>query len=359
MRKIAIINQKGGCGKTTTAVNLSACLAEKGKTVLLIDMDPQAHATIGLIKRSEIFEKTVFDLICYDDPVSINETILNIENNFFLIPSHITLSAAEQQLAGVLGREDRLKNALATLNHSYHYIIIDCPPSLGLLTFNGLKACNEAIVPIEPSIYSFHGLAKLLEIVELLRQQQDHFISIKALATMINPRTNFCRTIIKNTEDVFGTRFYNSVIRCNVKLRESAYHALPISRYDHMSSGYQDYCTLAEEVIAEEPLVHSTWDDALIVQYSGPQKVEQGVLFTLKAPHNAKVLIVGDFNHWSADQGEMTYAEEEGVWKRFFMLAPGQYQYKFIVNNEWISDPSNPHQKDNVFGGKNSVINLS
>ncbi len=359
MRKIAIINQKGGCGKTTTAINLSACLAEKGKKVLLIDIDPQAHATIGLGKRSELFEKTVFDVICNANDASLNEAILNIGINFFLIPSHITLSAAEQQLAGVIGREDRLKNALALLDLSYSYIIIDCPPSLGLLTFNGLKACNEAIVPIEPSIYSFHGLEKLLEIVELLRQQQCHFVSIKALATMINTRTNFCRTIIQNTENIFGTRFYSSVIRSNVKLRESAYHGQSIASYDRMSTGYQDYCSLADEVIAEESLVFDSLDEAVAAPYSGPQKVERGVLFTLKAPYNATVLIVGDFNHWSAEQGEMTYAAEEGVWKRFFPLAPGQYQYKFIVNNEWISDPLNPLQRDDSFGGKNSIINYS
>jgi 1,4-alpha-glucan branching enzyme len=125
-----------------------------------------------------------------------------------------------------------------------------------------------------------------------------------------------------------------------------------------MSTGYQDYCTLAEEVIAEEELVQSDWHDALIVQYSGPQKVEKGVLFTLKAAHNAKVRIVGDFNGWSAEQGEMNFTKAEEVWKRFVPLPPGQYHYKFIVNNEWISDPSNACQEENAFGGKNSVIHI-
>ena len=358
MRKIAVINQKGGCGKTTTAINLSACLAEKGKKVLLIDIDPQAHATIGLGKRDENFSKTIFDMLSCPDTTSINEAIISIDENLSLIPSHIILSAAEQQLAGVFGREDRLRQALESLNHSYHYTIIDCPPSLGLLTFNGLKACNEAVVPIEPSIYSFHGLAKLLEIVELLRHEQGHLISVKALATMMNLRTTFCREIIGNIQDSFGTSFYHTVIRSTVKLRESAYHALPVSRYDRMSTGYQDYGALAEEVVAEEELVQSDWQDALMVQYSGPQKVEKGVLFTLKAPHNATVLIVGDFNGWSTEQGEMKFTKEEEAWQCFVPLPPGQYHYKFIVNNEWIADPSNPRQEDNAFGGKNSVIHI-
>jgi chromosome partitioning protein len=358
MRKIAVINQKGGCGKTTTAINLSACLAEKEKKVLLIDIDPQAHTTIGLGKRDENFAKTIFDVLSGPDTTSINEAIVSIDENLSLIPSHIILSAAEQQLAGVYGREDRLQQALASLNNSFHYIIIDCPPSLGLLTFNGLKACTEAIVPIEPSIYSFHGLAKLLEIVELLRHEQGHLISVKALATMINLRTTFCREIIGNIQDSFGTSFYRTVIRSTVKLRESAYHAIPISRYDRMSTGYQDYGSLAEEVVAEEGLVQSDWQDALMVHYSGPQKVENGVLFTLKAPHTATVLIVGDFNGWSAEQGEMKFTNEEEVWQRFVPLPPGQYHYKYIVNNEWIADPSNPRQEDNAFGGKNSVVHI-
>jgi chromosome partitioning protein len=358
MRKIAVINQKGGCGKTTTAINLSACLAEKGKKVLLIDIDPQAHATIGLGKREDNFTKTIFDVLSCPDTTSINEAIISIDENLSLIPSHIILSAAEQQLAGVFGREDRLRQALESLNHSFHYAIIDCPPSLGLLTFNGLKACNEVVVPIEPSIYSFHGLAKLLEIVELLRHEQGHLISVKALATMMNLRTTFCREIIRSIQDSFGTSFYRTVIRSTVKLRESAYHGLPVSRYDQMSTGYQDYGSLAEEVVAEEDLVQSDWHDALIVQYSGPQKVERGVLFTLKAPHNATVLIVGDFNGWSAEQGEMKFAKEEEAWQCFVPLPPGQYHYKFIVNNEWIADPSNPCQEDNAFGGKNSVIHI-
>ncbi len=359
MRKIAIINQKGGCGKTTTAVNLAACLAKKGKTVLLIDIDPQAHSTIGLKGLKENFQKTVFDVLCYPENTTLNDIIVPVAENLSLVPSHVILAAAEQQLSGVLGREDRLRDSLAELHNSYQYIIIDCPPSIGLLTFNALKACTQAIVPIEPSIYSLHGLSQLLETVEILRSEQGHAVSIKALATMINMRTLFCREIIKNIEDNFGANCYRTMIHYTVKLKEAALHAMPIISYDRACAGSEDYRCLAEEVIAEEFIVTGDMEDTVKVQYSGPQKAENGVVFTLKAPCEAKVRIVGDFNAWSAEHGEMRYEKEDRVWKKVVPLSPGEYQYKFIIDDEWISDPANPQEADNRFGGKNSLIRIN
>jgi chromosome partitioning protein len=356
MRKIAIINQKGGCGKTTTAINLAACLAEKGKKVLLIDIDPQAHATLGLTKAADDFEKTVFDLLCYPEHTPILDVIVVLGENLSLVPSHTVLSAAEQKLSGVYGREDRLKDSLAALGDSCQYLIIDCPPSIGLLTFNALKACTETIVPIEPSVYSLHGLTKLLETLDIIQHEQGHYIAVKALATMINMRTHFCREIIRTIEGHFGANFYATMIRCTTRLKEAASRALPISVYDRSCAGYEDYGQLAEEVIADEEAARSC---AKNIPYIGPQKVANGVVFTLKAPHHAKVLIVGDFNGWSTEQGEMHYEKEQKVWKRFIPLAPGRYNYKYIVDDAWVSDPSNQNEEDNEFGGKNSVLQVS
>jgi len=356
MRKIAIINQKGGCGKTTTAINLAACLAEKDKKVLLIDLDPQAHSTIGLMKTNKDIDKTIFDVLCFPENTSISETIIVLGENFSFVPSQVILSATEQKLSGVFGREDRLRDSLAALTDSYQYILIDCPPSIGLLTFNALKACTEAIVPIEPSIYSLHGLSQLLETIDIIKNEQNHHISVKALATMVNMRTHFCNEFIKHIENQFGSNFYKTMIRYSTKLKESASYALPILCYDRDCSGYDDYCQLAEEVITDEVPSVRHKKDTEKVQYSGPKRVENGVIFTLKAPHNAQVLIVGDFNAWSEEHGEMSYVQEEQVWKRFISLPPGQYHYKFIVDGEWIFDPVNPNEGENAFGWKNSVI---
>jgi chromosome partitioning protein len=356
MRKIAIINQKGGCGKTTTAINLAACLAEKGKKVLLIDLDPQAHATLGLAKEADNFEKTVFDVLCYPEQHAILDTIVVVAENLSLVPSHTVLSAAEQKLSGVFGREDRLKDSLAALGDSFQYLIIDCPPSIGLLTFNALKACTETIVPIEPSVYSLHGLRKLLETLDIIQHEQDHRIAVKALATMISLRTHFCREIIRTIKEHFGSNFYATMIRYTTRLKEAASRALPVSVYDRTCAGYADYCQLAEEVIADEEAARRYAKNRAC---SGLQKVANGVVFTLKAPYQAKVLIVGDFNGWSAEQGEMHYEKEQQVWKRFIPLAPGRYNYKYIVNDAWMSDPSNPHEEDNEFGGKNSVLHIT
>jgi chromosome partitioning protein len=359
MRKIAIINQKGGCGKTTTAINLAACLAEKGKKVLLIDIDPQAHATLGLIKSADDFEKTVFDLLCHPENTTILETIVALQENLALVPSHTVLSAAEQKLSGVFGREDRLRDSLAALSDAYHYLLIDCPPSIGLLTFNALKACTEAIVPIEPSVYSLHGLEKLLETIDIIQHAQDHTLAVKALATMITMRTHFCREIINIIEEHFGSNFYATRIRYTTRLKEAAARALPICAYDRACAGHEDYAQLAEEVIADEETARRYIQNTVAIPHAGPQKVENGIVFTLKAPHHAKVLIVGDFNGWSIEQGEMRYEGQEQVWTRFIPLTPGRYNYKYIVDGRWIADPSNPHEDDNEFGGKNSVIHIN
>jgi cellulose biosynthesis protein BcsQ len=298
-------------------------------------------------------------VLCFPETTSLHETIIVLGENFSLVPSHVILSAAEQKLSGVFGREDRLSNSIAALNNTYQYILIDCPPSIGLLTFNALKACSEVIVPIEPSIYSLHGLTKLLETIDIIQHEQNHYIAVKALATMVNMHTSFCREIIDTIRKQFGPNLYDTMIRYTTRLKEAASYALPVLCYDKNCSGYQDYFQLAEEVITEETTAARFRKDIMKAQYASPRKVENGVIFTLKAPHNAQVLVVGDFNAWSAEHGEMTYVQEEQVWKRFVSLLPGKYHYKFVVNGEWMSDPANPDEGENAFGSKNSVIQIN
>jgi len=169
MRIVSIANQKGGCGKTTTAINLSACLANQGRKILLIDMDPQGHSSVGLNIQADELDKTIYDALCVSDAGStrLDEAILEVGNNFYLAPSNISLSMFDQHFSMVQGRETRLKEAIDGLSQDYDYILIDCPPSLGLLTFNSLLASTEAIVPMEMSLFSLHGISRLMEIMEI------------------------------------------------------------------------------------------------------------------------------------------------------------------------------------------------
>src|SRR6478735_7749017 len=184
MRTVAIINQKGGCGKTTTSINLSACLARLGQKTLLVDMDPQGHCGVGLAVPEDQIERTVFDaLIDASDgkAAKLGELVWQIASDFDLAPSNIKLAAFEQVFSGRSGREDRLMKALSEVQDAYEWCIIDCPPSVGLITFNALRACDEVIVPVETGFFSLHGLAKMMETLELMKERCNKDILIRVL----------------------------------------------------------------------------------------------------------------------------------------------------------------------------------
>jgi len=215
MRVVAMANQKGGCGKTTTSINLAACLAKKSRSVLLIDLDPQAHSTVGLNVEPESVEKNVYHALAGSDGarVPLADTVTEISENFGLAPSSVILSAAEQELAGVEGREYRLRDAIAGLNAAYDYVIIDCPPSLGLLTFNALVAADQIIIPIETSFFALHGTGKLLETVELVSERTGHRKLVRALIVMFDRRTRFDKEVRKDVHRHFGSNCFKTVIR--------------------------------------------------------------------------------------------------------------------------------------------------
>ena len=253
MRVIASANQKGGCGKTTTAINLSSSLSLKGKRVLLIDFDPQAHATMGLNIKSSDFEKSIYDVITpkKKEVLGIGDILIEIKDNFDLAPSSLILSAVEQELIGIDGREDRLFEAIQELKeeYAYDYIIIDCPPSIGHLCFNALRACEEVIIPIDMSLFSLRGVAKLLEIITLLKDNVGHDVKSRALITMYDRRTRYSRIVLEKVKAEFGDNVFDTVIRYNIRLRETADCGLPVGDYDKNAIGHQDYENLAEEIV--------------------------------------------------------------------------------------------------------------
>jgi chromosome partitioning protein len=254
MRVIASANQKGGCGKTTTAINLSSSLSLKGQKVLLIDFDPQAHATMGLNVKPSDLDKTIYDVITPKKNWlwGIDDILLPIKDNFDLAPSSLILSAFEQELSGLERREHRLFQAIQLLKKQYDFIVIDCPPSIGHLSFNALRACNEVIIPIDMSLFSLRGVAKLIEIIVLLKDKTGHDIKSRALITMYDRRTRYSRTVLEKVQAEFGDNVFDTVIRYNIRLRETADLGLPVGDFDKNSIGHMDYENLAEEVIRAE-----------------------------------------------------------------------------------------------------------
>jgi chromosome partitioning protein len=251
MRTIAIANQKGGCGKTTTAINLSSCLVLKGQKVLLIDCDPQSHATMGLDIHFD-HEKSTYNIITPKDTehLGIEDIVVPVKDKFDIAPSDIRLSAIEQELAGMEGRENRLLQAIEPLKPAYDYVIIDCPPSIGHLCFNALRACEEAIIPIDMSLFSLRGVAELTDIIILLKSKCDHVIEARALVTMYDYRTRYSRQVLEKVKEQFGDRVFETVIRYNIRLRESADYGLPVGDYDKHAIGHKDYEKLAGEVMS-------------------------------------------------------------------------------------------------------------
>ena len=359
MRTIAIVNHKGGCGKTTTAINLSACMAERRKKILLVDLDPQGHASLGLNVKPEETEKNMYHVLSetYRD-VRLEDVIVGVGKFLDLAPSGIILSAVEQELAGQSGREDRLLNALATLSNEYDYIIVDCPPSLGLLTFNALRACREIIVPVETSFFALHGLGKLSETIKLVEDRFGHKKFVQALATIYDRRTRIAGEVLGELREHFGEELFKTIIYINVRLRESTGFGQSIGQYDRRSSGYRDYTALAKEVLS---LAEARTDlirvrSATAAASLGSQPVENGVRFSIYAPGARNVQLAGDFNNWNASEGVMQDADGQGVWSKVVSLEPGTYQYRFRVDGQWGEDPNNPNKVERSFGGMNSII---
>lgn len=354
MRVISIANQKGGCGKTTTAINLSGCLAHKGKKVLLIDMDPQGHSAVGLNIKIDELNKTVFEALSHSGKgkTALDDVTIKITDNFDIVPSNISLSTFDQHLSMVKGRETRLRDAIYDLNQSYDYIIIDCPPSLGLLTFNSLMASREVIVPIEMSLFSLHGISKLMEIINLVQRKTGHEIYLKVIATMYDRRTRMSREVLENIQKHFKKSTFSTIVNTNVKLKEAASFGKPIADYARSAQGFKDYMRLTKEVIAEEK------KRGIKLKKQKKRPVRKEKQFFFYAPEADSVKIVGSFNEWSATGESSMERSEDGTWSKNIALDPGTYQYKFLVDGVWVEDKNNTRKVENSFGGINSIIEI-
>ena len=245
---IAVSNQKGGVGKTTTAVNLSACLAEAGKRVLLVDCDPQGNASSGLGKPGAEGKSIYQVLIDELDPAQA--IVESCCPGLFLLPASIELAGAEIELVGLPGRESMLKKALAGVSQGYDYVLIDCPPSLGLLTLNAMTAAHSVLVPIQCEYYALEGVGQLMNTLNLVRRRMNPGLQVEGvLLTMLDGRTNLGIQVVQEVKKYFKDRVFSTIVPRNVRLGEAPSHGLPIHLYDPRSSGAEAYMDLAVELV--------------------------------------------------------------------------------------------------------------
>ena len=245
---ISIANQKGGVGKTTTAINLSTILAKKGKKVLMIDADPQGNATSGVGVDKDV-ETSVYDLLVND--IETKDAIQKTEiRNLSICPSNINLAGAEVELVSMMSREYRLKEKLDTIKDDYDYIIIDCPPSLGLITLNSFTASDSVLIPVQCEYYALEGLGQLLNTINLVKKHLNKSLQVEgALLTMYDIRTNLSNQVVKEVKGYFGERVYKTVIPRNVRLSEAPSYGMPISVYDPKSKGAKSYEKFVKEFL--------------------------------------------------------------------------------------------------------------
>jgi chromosome partitioning protein len=255
MRTIAVVNQKGGCGKTTVSINLASALADLGQKVLLVDMDPQSHCAVGLAVPEEQIEQSIYDVLIStirNEPIRLTEVLWQISDRLELAPASLDLSAFEQQMVGVTERECCLKDALNEIKNDYDYTVIDCPPAVSLLTFNALRAADEVIVPVETGYFALHGLSRQLETLSILCRRCSRQVDVRVLASMYDIRTKMAREILAELRSHFADKMFKTVVSFNTKIKEASSFGQPISEYDPASKGHKDFHSLAEEVLGSQ-----------------------------------------------------------------------------------------------------------
>ncbi len=356
MRTLAVINQKGGCGKTTVAIHTAGALTRLGKRVLLVDMDPQSHATLGLGVAGEQQGTTTYELL-RDPTVTVTDAMHEVRPGLCLVPGSTVLSGIEQELAGEIGREERLGRKLSHLPAgAFDFAVVDCPPSVGLLTFNALVAADEVLIPVDASYFSMHGLGKLRETISVIEEELNHRIRVHVVCNNVDTRTHFSNDMLSEVEKLHAGVLLNSFISNSVRLKEAAARGITIFELDASSKPATQFAGLAQELVERVPLIETSNMAAWMEQLHGPQRVDEGVLFALDAPGAAEVYVTGEFPDWPREGKPLRRDSADGLWKAILDVPPGEYEYHFIVDGHWMRDPRNEDYTRNEFGQENSLL---
>jgi chromosome partitioning protein len=369
MKIIAVANQKGGCGKTTTAINLAACLGKKEQRVLLLDLDPQGHSSLGF----GVFNEDARDLYdVFTGEIRLEEIILpNVFTGVDVVPATKTLAAAEHLPVRSDERDKQLEKHLAEIRDRYDYIVIDCPPSMGLLCFNALTVADLVLIPIEMSLFGMHGIDRMYETIRLLSERHGREIPIRILPTLVDSRTRLCRQFLHEVGERFADDVLSVMVQFTVRLKEAVRQGMPIVSYDPTSTVAVQYGRLANEMISilqEKVDVDAESEarsrlNAMKRAFEearsrlGGHGMKQRVILRFYDFEDRDVKLAGSFNDWRPDQGVVTRTND-GVVEKIVMLMPGTYQYRLIVDGIWQEDPSNPEQVPNYSGGFNSLLQV-
>jgi len=375
MKTIAVANQKGGCGKTTTAINVSAALAATGRRVLLIDLDPQAHASFGLRASNLPADRSIYYVLT-DNPEkrrSLDSCVANVSRNFDIVPSNVQLSALEQEFKGKEDAVSELYRVLSSFPPTYEYIIIDCPPSLGFLTFNALRAADQVIVPMDMSAFTLMGVGKLLGMLELIKTKIGHVPRLNALATLFDIRTSYSQSVLEEVKAFFGDQMFQTVIRLNVALKRAVSDGVSILDFDKTSNGAKDYIALCYETLRldgvrdpKKPFASPRSVQVAEKEESAPQEeIEKSfepdikeVTFAMESSAARDIYVAGDFNDWKISDESRLVPGDNGCWEKRVTLPHGRYRYKFVVDGEWTIDSKNEAREINAFGSFDSVMEI-
>jgi len=363
LRVIAIANQKGGCGKTTTSINFSACLHFLQKKVLLVDLDPQGHSTCGLGIKTLKGTPTIYELLSPIQaiPTSFTQVIRTLYPDFDIMPSQASLNALEEEANFMPNHHLLLKNLFARMeeqHRGYDFVILDCPPNLGILTWNALNAADEVIIPVEPSFFSLHGLGKISETVQNLDRTRQTPLTVHALLTNFNSLLSFSQEIHDDVRAHFKEQLFRTIIHENVMLKEAAAAGQSIAQYAPGSPAFQDYLNLAVEYLERDwdrklPSETLGWDNVYKNRF-GPKLMSDGILFQFQSKTASSVEVAGDFNRWVPES--LVRRNDDGLWQKVIRVGEKAFRYKFIVDGEWQVDPSQPTQKENAYGGLDSYV---
>src|SRR3990172_4493372 len=366
MKVIAVANRKGGCGKTTTAINLSACLAKKSFRVLLLDLDPQGHASLGL----NAYQQDARDMYhVITRQAKLEEIIItDVFPGLDVAPATLTLAAVEHLPFEHGGREALLEQPLASVRSRYDYVVVDCPPSLGLLSMNALSAADLVLIPIEMSRFGVAGVERMYETVALIREREEREIPIRVLPTLVDTRTRLCRHFLREVWQRFADDVSPGAVLYTVRLRESVNSGVPIVAYDPASPAATQYDALADELMAvlrgertfADPTTQMTAIGRALEQARNRAvpDVRRNVILRFPGFAGKDVRVAGDFNNWEPDQ-DITTRSSGGAVEKGLKLQPGVYQYRLVVDGQWQDDASNPDRMQNLMGGYNSLLRVA